>query len=329
MARQMHRSLVVAMLIVLAGCVAGVGGVANFGADGTATDERWADDPIVVAVDGDADRNYTPFVRSAIEYWEANESRYAAYDAAFVLNPDAEDPDLVVDFVPEVGECGDVSGPAGCAPRLSAGDRVDTPLTVEVQSDLSNESTEFVVKHEFGHVLGLTHDDEPQDVMAHETSLATLPKPNATERALPWEDSTLAVAVDAANASDPEVTREQVRHALAYYEGGGEGSVPENVSFRLVENRSAADVVIDFADELPCQDGTGSCGTRGGVDEDEDGELERYDRLRITVSGVDADAVGWHVGYWLGYGFGFTDESEWPDPFRDADGDDRRGEWWR
>ena len=325
----MHRALAVAALIALAGCVAGLGGVTDFEDEGATTGEQWGDDPIVVAIDGDGDRNYTPFVREAVDYWEANGSRYAAYDAEFVLRPDAGDPDLVVDFVPEVGQCGDVSGPAGCAPRLSADDRVDTPLTVEIQSDLSNESTVFVAKHEFGHVLGLTHDDEPQDVMAHESSLATLPKPNATERALPWNDSTLTVAVDAANASDPEEVREQVRHALDYYERGGEGTVPENVSFRLVENRSAADVVVDFTDELPCDDGTGSCGTRGGVDVDEDGELERYNRLRISVSDVDTDAVGWHVGYWLGYGFGFTDGSDWPDPFRDADSDDRRSEWWR
>ncbi|MFW5984273.1 MAG: hypothetical protein ACOCRA_03660 [Halobacteria archaeon] len=65
-----------------------------------------------------------------------------------------------------------------------------------------------------------------------------------------------------------------------------------------------------------------------GVDADGDGALERYDELRISLADVDDDAIGWHVGYWFGYGFGFEDESEWPAPFRDADYEDRRSDWW-
>jgi hypothetical protein len=65
-----------------------------------------------------------------------------------------------------------------------------------------------------------------------------------------------------------------------------------------------------------------------GADPDGVGALERYAELRITLSDVGTDAVGWHVGYWLGYGFGFEADADWPAPFRDASYDDRRSEWW-
>jgi hypothetical protein len=50
--------------------------------------------------------------------------------------------------------------------------------------------------------------------------------------------------------------------------------------------------------------------------------------LTISISGVDTDAVGWYVGYWLGYGFGL-EESELAPPFQHASARERRSEWWR
>jgi hypothetical protein len=326
----MRRACVVALLVLVAGCSVGVDGVTD-GGDPTAESETpWGDEEIVVAVeDGGAERDYRPLVRQALSYWETEGSQYAAYEASFVLEPDAADPDVVVSFVDDVDECGDVDDPAGCAPRLSSDSRVDPPVTVEVQSNLSDESTVLVTKHEFGHLLGLAHDDDPQSVMAHRTEVTTALRPNATERALPWDSANLSVAVDVSNASDPSGVREQIRHALEYYGDGAEGTVPENVSFRVVENRSDADVVITYAETLPREGDRGSCAARSGVDPDGDGAVERYDHLTITIAGVDTDAVGWHAGYWLGYGFGHTEESDWAPPFRDADAEDRQSEWWR
>jgi hypothetical protein len=138
------------------------------------------------------------------------------------------------------------------------------------------------------------------------------------------------VYLDASRAHDPDAAREHVQHALDYYADGANGTVPENVSFSLTENRSAADVVVEFTEDLPCRTGdSGSCGRVQGTDPDGDGALERYDRLRVTLSDIDTEAVGWHVGYWLGYGFGFDEDPEWPEPFRNASYEDRRSEWWR
>jgi len=96
----------------------------------------------------------------------------------------------------------------------------------------------------------------------------------------------------------------------------------------VVEDRTDADVVVTFPDTAPCSAGSGSCGYRHGQDADGDGAAEVYTKLEIAVAGIDPEAVGWHVGYWLGYGFGFTDPADWPAVFRDADAEDRRSDWW-
>ncbi|WP_135533962.1 matrixin family metalloprotease [Halostella pelagica] len=326
----MRRACLVALLVVVAGCSVGLDDVSDAADPMTGSGSPWDDDELVVAIDsGGGDREYRPLVREALSYWEGEGGQYAAYEAAFVLDPNATDPDVVVTFVDDVDECGDVDDAAGCAPRLSSDSRVDPPVAVEVEANLSDESTVIVTKHEFGHVLGLSHDDDPQSIMAHSTDLTTEPQPNATERALPWQNESLSVAVDVSNASNPSGAQDQVRHALDYYGDSADGTVPENVSFRIVENRSAADVVITYVETLPCQGDVGSCASRSGVDPDGDGAAERYDSLEITVAGVDTAAVGWHVGYWLGYGFGHTSEYDWAQPFRDADAEDRWSEWWR
>lgn len=290
----------------------------------------WGEDTLVVSIDappGD-DRNYTSLVRPALAYWSEQSERYA-YPIDYRLDPDASDPDITVSFVERVNTCNNISEAAGCAPYITSGAGISRPAKVQVRTGLSNESTRLVVKHELGHTLGLNHSNAPREVMAANTQLTVLPQPNATERALPWSDSELTVFVDYGNASNVRAVRTQVNHALSYYESGAAGTVPENVSFQVTRNRSEADVIIDFPPESPCSRRGGSCGYRFGHDVDGDGELETYNRLRVTVTDIDADAVGWHVGYWLGYGFGFAEDRDWAEPFRDATYRERRSNWWR
>ena len=61
---------------------------------------------------------------------------------------------------------------------------------------------------------------------------------------------------------------------------------------------------------------------------DGDGAVETYSELRISLVDLDTDAVGWHVGYWLAFGFGAEPDSEKPPPFRDASYEERRSAWW-
>ncbi|WP_336360681.1 matrixin family metalloprotease [Haladaptatus sp. ZSTT2] len=297
-----------------------------------AQDNPWQEQTLTVALsipEGDS-RDYEPLVEAALAYWEVNSERYAGYPLSFDFEPNAENPDIIIEFVPHVETCGDKREVAGCAPYITDARQVRRPETIQVLSGLSDKSTTHVLKHEFGHAMGLDHSDEPRSIMDGQASLTTLPQTNATERPLPWDHAELSVYVDYGVVPEGEraEARAQVQHALDYYAGGADNYVPENVSFATVDSASEADIVIRFTDRSPCGVDPGSCGAVRGQDPDGDGALETYTHLEITLTHIDRDATGWHVGWWLGYGFGFEEESEYPDPFREASYSDRRGEWW-
>ncbi|QIB76138.1 matrixin family metalloprotease [Halogeometricum borinquense] len=289
----------------------------------------WGDDPIVVAVSDPehTGRDWTPLVRQAAAYWETNAEQYAGYTVEYEVRPNAANPDIVVEFVDGVPDCDGAEDAAGCAPLITDRRQIDSPETVSIQTGFSDDSTVLVLEHEFGHTLGLTHDDAPADVMASRSVLYTTPQPNATERAFPWDDGEFTVYVDSANATNPEQAREQVQHALDYYERGAEG-MPNNLTFTVVDDAENADIVVGFSDESPCSPDAASCGATRGWDPDGDGVVETYSNLRIVLVDLDTDAVGWHTGYWLAFGFGAEDDAEKPDPFRDASYRERRSEWW-
>ncbi|MFC4358358.1 matrixin [Halobium salinum] len=295
-----------------------------------ARDNPWGTEPVVVAVEnrGSETRNYVPQVEAATAYWEEHARRYAGFDVEYVVRPDAPNPDLVVRFVDEVPSCGEVTDAAGCAPFIQRAGQVDRPERVLVRTGLSASSTTLVLQHELGHTLGLGHDDAPTDVMKAKSVLYTQPRPDATDRAFPWGDTEFGVYVDDENAADPEGVREQVRHALSYYERGANGSAPSNLSFTFVDSPEAADVVVEFAEDSPCGEGSGSCFTTVGPDPDGDDAIETYTRLTVVLVDLDTEAVGWHVGNWLAYGLGMEAPEERPPPFRDAGYRERRGAWW-
>jgi hypothetical protein len=322
------------VLVVVAGCAAAprsplrpAGGTATAGeAAGPAAANPWGG-PVVVAVEGGRSGD-AELVAEAGRYWESVDERHLGFAVDVRVRPDAADPDVVVSFVDVVPDCGNVTDAVGCAPRVTDAGQISRPETVSVARGLRTDSTRLVLKHEFGHLFGLGHDDAPATVMAASSVLYSRPRPNATDRAFPWPDPQFAVHVAVGNRSDAATIRRQVEYALDYYADGAPGA-PGNLTFTTVENRSRADVVVVFADESPCG-GTapGSCGVTRGPDPDGDGAVESYARLRVTLVGLDADAVGWHVGYWFAHGLGAEADAEKPPPFRDAGYADRRGRWW-
>lgn len=319
------------VLVVLAGCGAGPPSPAP-SPSGSATttptvvdaDNPWGTATLTVAVAGD-DPEQVAAVREAAAWWSNSSERYAGYPMTFVVDADAEDPDVVVTFVANVSDCGHAGDDVvGCAPLVTSDVAPDRPANVTIETGLSHNSTVRVVKHEFGHLLGLTHDDAPRDIMAASATLTTAARTNATERAFPWADANFTVYVDATGSGDPATVRDQVGHALAYYADGAPG-MPDNLTFTRVENRSEAEIVVEVGDACGS---SGSCLATSGVDPDGDGAIEEYRRLTITIQDLDVDAVGWHVGNWLAYGFGAENVSERPPPFRNATYEERRSDWW-
>ncbi|MFH5800447.1 matrixin family metalloprotease [Haladaptatus sp. CMAA 1911] len=294
-------------------------------------DNPWEKEEIVVQVKNQQNnRNFKPLVRKALDYWEENDSRYGDYEINYTVTTDSRDPDITVEFVQDIPICGDSFGVLGCAPLINGTNRVYSMETVQIEVGYTNHSTLQTLKHEFGHTHGLEHGDEPMPLMNASGEVDDLPMPNVDERDLPWQSEQLSVFVDYSNVSNfyRDDYKEQIQHTLNYYDEGADGTVPKAVSFQTTENRSAADIVIDFPDSVQCGDSSeGSCGSFWGISPDADDELEFYTQGYINVAGIDEDAIGWHVGYWLGYAFEGVPEDLAP-PFQDADYDDRRDDWW-
>jgi hypothetical protein len=330
-------TVLLAALLVLSGCTASLGqgdpGVDPSEATWTGDEDNpYRQEELVVAVTrpGNESREFAPLVREALDYWEANSEQYAGYPIDYRLASNATDPDVQVRFVESVGECGTEDHAAGCAPIITEPGQFDPPVDVRIRTGFSDASTVQVLKHEFGHTLGLDHGDAPEDVMAASSTLTTPPQTNATEKALAWDDPTLSVYVDMSEmpADERDEARRQVSGALGYFADGANGTVPENVSFVRTDNRTAADITIRATAESQCGTSSGSCGYIEGTDPDGDGARETYTRLEITVTDLDTEAIGWHVGRWLGIGFGLEGE-EYPEPLREsASYEERRSDWW-
>lgn len=302
-----------------------------------APDNPWEADTVTVAVDDSLNqsRDISPLVNETLAYWNEHANTYGDYAVEFQYTTDTLRADIVVELVTEIPECGpeQENKTVGCAPLLETGTTAAAQETVEVVAGYTDETTRQILKHEFGHVLGIEHDEEPMPTMRSWTDTTYLEKPNATERALPWENNTLSVYLSTENRTYTSTVTEQVEHALSYYERGADGHVPENVSFVMTENESAADITVSFPTAVTCGDTrstSGSCGWLWGYDTDTDDAFEYYYRAEIRVAHqTDAEAVGWHVGAWLADAFGLTSEEELPPPFVDPDYDTVYGEWWK
>ncbi|RYJ14385.1 matrixin family metalloprotease [Halogeometricum borinquense] len=275
-------------------------------------------------------RDYKPFVAETIAYWEKNQDEYGEYTTDFELRPNEPSPDVEVRIVESIPNCGkndnSTSDALGCASVLDDGAHASDTEVVRIMYDQSDESIVQTMKHEFGHLYGLEHGEGPMPLMDETYRSETLPRPNATERPLPWRSNTLSVYVDYSNItdSDSEQVEREIRDATDYYEAGAEGYVPGNLTFEYVSDPAEADITIRFYNTFAS--GTGESRlSASGEDTDGDGALEFYTTGTIHITDIYHDRVGWHVGANLGSLMGAKSHSDLPPPFDGSD--DNRDDW--
>lgn len=349
-------TLAVALLLVLAGCSSGAapatggaetattttpaatatgnagptdGDRAETAADGGAVTNPWGEETLTVVVANDASpwRNVTGIVATALRYWERNDGRYAPYQVDYTLQPDARNPDVVVRYVDEVGPCAGTSSTesVGYAPQVGRDETPPRPATVCIRAGYTDLTTLTVVKHEFGHLLGIGHDDPPQPLMRTNRERTTLPQPSESFRRFAWLEPNVSVYANYSGiyARREYRARRQLAHVTEYYDRTGSAVLGRTVSMSLTDNRTRADVVVRFPRQSQCPTPNwGSCGT---VVRGPDGEPQ----IQLTLTNAHEEAVGWHVGYWLGFTFDPTHRSQLPHPFRNTTYHDRRAAWWR
>jgi len=280
----------------------------------------WEKQEITVAISntGEPDRNFEPLIESALEFWEQNATNTTDYEVEFDLVNDTSRADIVVSFVEDVGSCGPEREEAiGCAPVYEYVGQADAQSNVEIETGYDNESTVLILKHEFGHTLGLDHNDtEPTWFMDAKISVGTFPKPDVDERDWKWKAHTITVYadVDAAVETRRDKLREEVRMTVNRYNRYEHEYIPENASIQIVDNPEKADIVVKIVDETPS--GDYSEVDIWGRDVDEDGSLEYYSEATIYIRDEYHDDVGQYAGYWMGYILYADSDSDLPGVYR-------------
>ena len=296
--------------------------------DTLSDDNPWGQEVVPVRINDSADdgRNTTALTLRTIRYWNANIERYTDFEYRFRLAEDPSDARVELQYVQAIDSCGNEhSNIAGCAPYLTEGTRADDLEIVEVESRGSNSGVLSTARHEFGHLVGLGHSDEPLDLMGqgYEGDIR-----DATDRPFPWYGDTLHVGVEPDSIEgDPAVIREQVRHAVEYYDEGAEGTVPTNVSVVVTDEPAFAEVIVTNESARGCTNFGGSQALTSARNLDTDSQPELYTRLVVCMGSVGEEAVGWHTGYWLGTAFGLED-GERAAIFRTNDPREVRSDWW-
>lgn len=336
-----RRVAVVLALFVLAGCLGPLG---TPGTDDTpARTERnpaksstdaapqpanpWGKSTLTVGVihSNGSWRNVTGSVADALGYWEQHDSRYGRYEVDFELQPNAADPDVVVRYVTDVSVCGSPTRDrgAGFAPRITAEHPPQPPEYVCVRTGFNEASTVHILEHEFGHLLGIEHGGAPEDLMRADYEYLQVPRPAPALSAAWAPRDHVSVFVDRSTifARRDYVAGRQLERVFDYYESGAAETIGR-VTITETEDRAAADVVIRFPRQSPCDRPlAGSCSKL----------VERPDgrpQLDVSITTTHEDTFGWHAGFWLGFALGADRHEQLPAPFRNASFDDRSRQWW-
>lgn len=292
----------------------------------------WHADPVVIGINrsADPDRDYAVLVQAAIDYWNGNVSFYSDFEVVFRLEPTATNTDIELRFVESIPRCSgyDPSHTLGCSPFYTRPGQANGTSVIEIRTDLTEDSTVFTIKHELGHVLGISHNESPMPLMAPIHGDATLlPVTNATDRPLPYRTRNLSVHVDSGTGISRETADREVTPALEYYERGADGWLTVTPRF-VRSNESTAEIIVKLTTEPGCgyEDGGVCVQSIQGEQLDSDGAYEYYSRTTIVVAGVDPDHMDWFIGYGLGFALGASNQTDLPPPLLDQA--NKYEKWW-
>lgn len=294
----------------------------------------WGVDPITVAInDSVAFESVRPQVREALDYWEANANATAYQDLNFTLIDDRNKADLVIQVEQSIELCESniTDTQIGCSPAPGNDNTFEERPVIRIERGYTAESRARLLKQQLGYALGLSQESDIT-IMTSELNLRTIPQRDAFNLSNPWRKSTVYIYVNYSGAPSPahEHHREQIEHALTYYNNGAEGFMPSNVTIERADSASEADIMVEFAESSTIGERNQfSDATIFGRDLDDDRRLEVFVKVNIRL-GYDVEGeyrlTAYNLGYWIAYGFA-AQPGEYPPPWED-ESITYRDEWW-
>jgi hypothetical protein len=281
--------------------------------------------PITVAPaaeDGEVNAIEYAALQDAVTYWNGNASAYnITWQADFQLINNTGRADVEVRFVKDVQRCPDSDDVLGCAPRFEEGEYVERQAQIRIKQGYTQQSTETIIRHEFGHLLGLTHGQEPLPLM-NETYDARLAGdvPDLETREYGFDDTVLPVYVDYESFdADQERVREEIVQTMEWYEAGNVEQAPSNLQLNFTQDIDKAAFVIRYNQTLDDEGFAYRIQPYGrSVDADEPFEYYTHGVFRF---GSDVDTLSYYFAKGAGYMIANTatlDDAP-PDGVRDSE----------